>query len=88
MWQANQGNQQIKISTMRTRKIKRLKWTKDQNGWFGQPPLYFSIYKNKKQWRLIIAEFWKKEGSQKRDIPIDSVSQGKLLASELWKKLV
>jgi len=71
-----------------SRKVKRLYWVKDPDGWYGQPPIYFSISKTKKQAWLTVVELWKKPGSQVRHFPASSIAAAKQMAAYMWKNLV
>lgn len=63
-----------------------LKWSKDKDGWWGIVYPMFLIYKEDKQLYLDIQEPARKRGHQNRHIKIDSVHQGKCIASQLFKQ--
>ena len=66
----------------------KIKWLKDQNGWTGMLLPYFAIFKEKKKLYLQIVEPDAKPECAHRFILIDSVHQGKMMATKIIKERI
>ena len=63
----------------------KLKWSKDEDGWNGLLFPVFAIYKDGKQLYLDIMELDRAVKNQHRHIKVDSIHQGKCIASKIFK---
>lgn len=64
----------------------KIRWTNEKDGWWGTILPMFLIYKSGKQLYLDIMEPDRKPGHQNRHIKIDSIHQGKCIASHIFKQ--
>lgn len=63
----------------------KLRWSKDENDWWGTILPMFLIYKSGRQMYLDVMEPDRATGHENRHIKIDSVHQGKCRAAGILK---